>query len=137
MLLFGTLHLAEHTFPFLPCFSLLSLVICKASSASPFAFLLYFYFGMVLFAASCTIIQTSVHSSGTLFTRFNPLNLCITSTAYLHVMLAGSSQVVVEGSSRGARLCPLWLEFACLHGGGPLCFWCYGFLTSIHGIAAL
>ena len=87
MLLFGTLHLAEHTFSFLPCFSLLSLVICKAS-ASSFAFLLYFYFGMVLFAASCTI-QTSVHSSGTLFTRFNPLNLFITSTAYLHVMSSG------------------------------------------------
>ena len=104
--------------------------ICKASSDNPFAFLLFIFFGMALFAASCTILfgegngnplqcsclenprgggawwaavygvaqswtrlmqlsssstilWTSVHSSsGTLFTRSNPLNLFITSNVY-------------------------------------------------------
>ena len=44
-----------------------SSTICKASLDNHFAFLLFFFFGMVLFATSCTILQTSVHSfSGTL-----------------------------------------------------------------------
>ena len=56
--------------------SLLSLAICKASSDNHFDFFLFFSFGMVLFAVSCTILRTSVHSSsGTLFTSSNPLNL--------------------------------------------------------------
>ena len=58
--------------------SLLSSAICKISSDHHFAFLLYFFFGLVLFTASWTILQTSVHSSsGTLFTRSNPLNLFV------------------------------------------------------------
>ena len=58
--------------------SLLSLVICRASSDNHFSFLLLF--GVVLFAAFCTVLQTSVHSfSGTLFTSSNPLNLFVTS----------------------------------------------------------
>ena len=61
--------------------SLFSLAICKGSSDKHFAFLLFFFFGMVLFAASCRVLQTSDHSSsGTLFTRSNLLNLFITST---------------------------------------------------------
>ena len=64
--------------------SLLSSVICKAFSDNHFAFLHFFFFGMVLFAASYTILWTSVHSSlGTPFTRSNSLNLFITSTVYL------------------------------------------------------
>ena len=63
--------------------SLLFLTVCKTSSDNHFAFLLFFFFGMVLFAASYTILQTSIHSSsGTLLTGSNPLNLFITSTAY-------------------------------------------------------
>ena len=63
--------------------SLLALAICEASSDDRFAFLLLFFFGMVLFAASCTVLWTSAHSySGILFTRSDPLNLFITSTAY-------------------------------------------------------
>ena len=59
--------------------SLPSLAICKSSSDNYFAFLLFFFFGMVLFAASCTILWTSVHSSsGSLFTSSNPLDLLIT-----------------------------------------------------------
>ena len=58
-----------------------SSTICKASSDNHFSFQLFFFFGMVLFATSYTILQTSVHSfSGTLLTRPSPLNLFITST---------------------------------------------------------
>ena len=53
--------------------SLLSSAIYNASSDNHFAFLHFFFIGMVLLAAFCTILQTSVHSSsGTLFTRSIP-----------------------------------------------------------------
>ena len=60
--------------------SLLFTAICKASSDSHFAFLYFFFFGMVLIPVSCTVLQTSVHScSGILSTRSSPLNLFVTS----------------------------------------------------------
>ena len=65
----------------LPFTSLLSSAICKASSDNHFAFLHFFFFGMVLVIASSTMLQTSVHSSsGTLSAGSNLLNLFITST---------------------------------------------------------
>ena len=74
--------------------SFLFSAICKASSDNPFAFFHFFFLGMVLITASCTMLQTSVHSSsGTLelkclirsirsnlSIRSNPLNLFVTST---------------------------------------------------------
>ena len=49
---------------------------CKTSSDSHFAFLHFFFSGMVLIPASCTISRTSIHSSsGTWSIRSNPLNL--------------------------------------------------------------
>ena len=55
--------------------------ICKASSDNHFAFLHFFSLGMVLIPVSCTMSQTSVHSSsGTLSIRSSPLNLFLTST---------------------------------------------------------
>ena len=68
----------------LPCFffSVCSSAICKDSSNNHFAFFVFFFFGVILFTTSCTILWTSVHSfSGTLLTRFSPLNLFIISTA--------------------------------------------------------
>ena len=54
--------------------------IWKTSSDSHFAFLHYFFLGMVLITASYIVSQTSIHSSsGTLSTRSNPLNLFVTS----------------------------------------------------------
>ena len=51
----------------LPFTFLLFTAICKASSDSCFAFLHFFSLGMVLIAVSCTVSQTSNHSSsGTL-----------------------------------------------------------------------
>ena len=47
--------------------SLLYTTICKASSDNHFAFLHFFFLGMVLITIFCTVSQTSVHSSlGTL-----------------------------------------------------------------------
>ena len=63
--------------------SLRSSAVCKDPSDNHFAFLLFFFFGMVLFAASYAILWTSVHcSSGILFIVSNLLNLFVTSTAY-------------------------------------------------------
>jgi len=51
----------------LPFASLLFTAICKATSDNHFAFLHFFFLGMVLITASCTVSQTSIHSSsGTL-----------------------------------------------------------------------
>ena len=55
--------------------------ICKASSDDHFPFLHYFFLGMDLITASCTMSWTSIHSSsGTLSIRSNPLNLFATFT---------------------------------------------------------
>ena len=65
----------------LPFTSCLFSAICKASSNNHFAFLHFFFLGMVLVTASCTVSETSIHSSsGTLPIRSNPLNLSATST---------------------------------------------------------
>ena len=85
LLFSGTLHSVQYSFLyFLLLFtSHLSSAICKASSDNRFAFLHFFFFGMVLVSPTCTVLLTSVHSSsGTLFTRSNSLNLFITSTVY-------------------------------------------------------
>ena len=61
--------------------SLLFTTICKASSENYFVFLHFFSMGMVLILVSCTMSQTSIHSSsGTLSIRSSPLNLFLTST---------------------------------------------------------
>ena len=53
--------------------SLLFTAVCKASSDSHFAFLHFFFFGMLLIPASYTMSQISIHSSsGTLPTRSSP-----------------------------------------------------------------
>ena len=50
-----------HSVSPLPLASLFS-AICKASSENHFAFLHFFFWGMVLITASCTMSRTSVHS---------------------------------------------------------------------------
>ena len=61
--------------------SLLFTAIYKGSSDSHFAFLHFFFLGMVLIPVSYTMSWTSVHSSsGTLPIRSSPLNLFLTST---------------------------------------------------------
>ena len=65
----------------LPFTSLLFSAIYKASSDNYFSFLHFLFFEMVVVTASCTTLQTSIHSSsGTLSTRSKPLNLLVTST---------------------------------------------------------
>ena len=56
--------------------SLLFTAICKASSDSHFAFLLFFFMGMILHPVSCIMSRTSIHSSSsTLSIMSSPLNL--------------------------------------------------------------
>ena len=69
------------SFSLWPFAYLLFKAIYKASSDDHFVFLQFFYLGMLLIPASCTMWQTSVHSSsGTLSISSNPLNLFLTST---------------------------------------------------------
>ena len=75
---FKQIHLS---FSPLPLASLLFSAICKASSDNHFALLHFFFLGMVLIPLSCTMSQTSIHSSsGTVTLRSNSLNLFVTST---------------------------------------------------------
>ena len=86
LLFSGSLHLVLVYLSLSPLLfvALLSSAICKASSDNHFTFSHFFFFGMILFIASCTLLQTSVHSSlGTLFTRSNPLNL-LSPPLYIH-----------------------------------------------------
>ena len=63
----------------LPFTSLLFSCVCKVSSDNHFAFLHFFFLGMVLIPASCTMLSTSIHSSsGILSIRSNPLNILVT-----------------------------------------------------------
>ena len=65
----------------LPFTSLLFSAMWKDSSDDHFAFLHFFFLGMILITASCTMSQTSVHSSSvTLSIKCNPLNLVVTFT---------------------------------------------------------
>ena len=55
------------SFSLLPFTFLLFSAICKAFSDNHFAFLHFFFLGMVLFTTHCTMLRTSIHSSsGTL-----------------------------------------------------------------------
>ena len=64
--------------------------VFKASSDTYFAFLRFFFLGMVLITTPCTMSRTSVHSSsGTLSIRSNPLNPFVTSTVTSTVTLYG------------------------------------------------
>ena len=47
----------------LPLTFLLFIGLCKTSSENHFAFLHFFFLGMVLITSSCTMSQTSIHSS--------------------------------------------------------------------------
>ena len=68
LLFFGTLIQMGISFLFsYLSFSLLFTAILKASSDSHYAFLHFFFLGIVLITASCTMLWTSAHSSsGTL-----------------------------------------------------------------------
>ena len=56
----------------LPFTSLLSSAVCKASLDNHFAFLHFFFFGIILVTISYTMLQASIHSSSySLSTRSN------------------------------------------------------------------
>ena len=57
-----TLHPVGYVFPFSFAFHFSALAVCKTPSDSHFTFLHFLFGGMVLVTASCTMLQTSVHS---------------------------------------------------------------------------
>ena len=112
VLFFGNLCLVGCTFSFHLCFLLLFFLqlFVKISLDNHFAFLLFFFFRMVLFAASCTILQTSVHSSsGILLTRWNPLNLFITSSTYF----TSTYLLKIKHLSSQRLICDIHNSFIC------------------------
>ena len=72
LLFFGTLHSDAYIFPFLLCFLLLffSQLFVRSPQTAILLLCIFFPMGMVLILVSCTLSQTSVHSSpGTLSIR--------------------------------------------------------------------
>ena len=65
LLFFGTLHSDGCIFPLLVCLSLIffSQLFVRPPQTTHFAFLHFFFLGMVLINASCTMLWTFVHSS--------------------------------------------------------------------------
>ena len=61
LLFSGTLHSNGYIFSPLPFASPVFSDICKASSDRHFAFLHFFFLGMVLITASCRVLWTSIH----------------------------------------------------------------------------
>ena len=81
LLFLGTLHSDASIFPFLFSCIFFSQLFVRPPQTAILPFLDFFFLGMVLITTSCTVSQTSVHSSsGTLSIRSNPLNLFVTST---------------------------------------------------------
>ena len=58
----------------LPLPSLLFSAICKVTSDNHFAFLHFFFLGMVLITASCMMSRTSIHSSSGTLSNLIPWN---------------------------------------------------------------
>ena len=56
----------------LPLAYLLSLAVCKASSDNYFSFLHFFFLGMLLITASCTMSWTSMHGSSSTLSDLIP-----------------------------------------------------------------
>ena len=83
MLFFGTLHSDGYIFSFLLYLSFIffSQLFVRPPQTTILPFLQFFFLGMVLILASCTMLWTSLHSSSdTLSIRFNTLSLFVTST---------------------------------------------------------
>ena len=56
--------------------SLLFTAICKASSDNHFAFMHFFFLGMILITASCTMSRTSIHSFSGILSYIIPESIC-------------------------------------------------------------
>ena len=83
LLFFGAVYSNACIFPFLLCLSLLffSQLFIRPPQTTILPFCISFFLKMVLIPDSCTMSQTSIHSSWvTLSFRSNPLNLFLTCT---------------------------------------------------------
>ena len=115
LLFFGTLHLNGYlSFSPLPFASLLFSAICKASSDNHFAFLHFFFLGMVLITASYTMLQTSVHnSSGTLSDLIPWIYLSLDPVIHTNLIIGGKKGSTVTFVSWLVSLWCLFLLLLC------------------------
>ena len=101
----------------LPFPSLLFSAICKASSDSYFAFLLFFFWEMFLIPVSCTMSWISVHSSSSsLSIRSNPLNVFFPFT----VLSCGTW---FRSYLNGLVVFPYFLQFKSEFGNKKIMIW--------------
>ena len=98
MLFFTTLHSYGYIFPLLLCLSLLFSAIFKASSDNRFACLHFLFLGMVLTTVSCTILQTSIHSSSGTLSDLVPWS---ESICHIHSIILRDLIYVTPGFSSG------------------------------------
>ena len=88
----------------LPFTSLLSSAICKASSDNHFAFLHFFFLGMILITASYAMSWTSVHSSSSTLSYLIPW-IYLSLPLYNHQRRQWQpTPVLLPGESHGQRV---------------------------------
>ena len=99
--------------------------ICKSSSDSHFAFLHFFFLGMVLIHVSCTMSQTSVHSSASNLASITShihnwvfFFLCLFLFILSGVISPLISSNILDTCQPGAFIfqCPLFLPFHTVRG---------------------
>ena len=96
--------------------SLLCSAICKASTDNHFNFTHFFFLGVVLITASCTMSWTSVHSSSaSLSIRSSPLNL-----SHFHCIIIRDWISVIPEWSSGY---PYSLQFKSEFGNKEFMIW--------------
>ena len=111
LLFSGTLHSDGYIFPFSLCLLLLFSVICKASSDNHFVFLHFSFFGLLFVTASCTMLQTSVHSSsGNLSNQYvdlknyRLLSICSNQRYPIKLSVISKTKALISEN----LVCPSW-----------------------------
>ena len=99
----------------LPLVSLLFSTIYKASSDNHFDFLHFFSMGMVLISVSCTMLQTSIHSSSGTLSDLIPWSIC-----HFHCIIIRDLIYVTPESSCGF---PYFLQFKSEFGNKEFMIW--------------
>ena len=98
----------------LPFTSPIFTTLCKASRDNHFAFLHFFFLGMVLITASCTMSRTSVHdSSGTLSDLIPWICLSLDSVVHTNLLIRGKKGSTVTFVSLFVTLWCLFLLLLC------------------------
>ena len=101
---------------FLSFTSLLFIAISKVFSDNDFAFLHFFFLGMFLIPASCTMSQTSVHSSSGTISELLPW-------IYLSLPLYNRKGFDLDHLPSWSRVFPYFLQFKSEYGNKEFMIW--------------